>query len=229
MSGANQYATLMTSLPYHPSLFAAKQTPLSRIRLRQRLQLMLTPEDAQQLELAANVLEWHRQPAEDSDSDIVKRAQGLVRQLDRPFLQDIVRERLDMRTLVTAMRRRHAGAAAPGERELWGYGRWVNHIRRNWGDPVFRLERVFRWGQEANRLLQQGDSLGLERLLLDTAWTDLNRHALGHYFDFAAVVIYSMRWSLIARWTGYDAEAAALRFDTLITGALQTQTEQLFH
>jgi hypothetical protein len=229
MSGANQYATLMTSLPYHPTLFAAKQTPLSRIRLRQRLQLMLTPEDALQLQVAADILEWPRQPQDHSDPEIMKRARVLERQLDRPFLQDIVRERLEMRTLVTAMRRRHAGAAAPGEREVWGYGRWVNHIRRNWSDPVFRLERVFRWGQEANRLLLQGDALGLERLLLGTAWADLDRHTLGHYFDFAAVAIYSLRWSLIARWTGYDAEAAALRFDTLITDALQTQTKQLFH
>jgi hypothetical protein len=42
----------------------------------------------------------------------------------------------------------------------------------------------------------------------------------GHYLDFEAVVIYVLRWDMIARWTTYDGEEAARRFDELVEQAM---------
>ncbi len=60
----------------------------------------------------------------------------------------------------------------------------------------------------------------LERLLLATIWNHLERLSDGHHFDFAAVVIYVMRWDLVARWTGYHGEEAAQRFDALVAAGM---------
>ncbi|NBC12958.1 MAG: hypothetical protein GVY09_06350, partial [Gammaproteobacteria bacterium] len=84
----------------------------------------------------------------------------------------------------------------------------------------FRLERVYPWLAEAKRLMDDGDPLGLERLLLGAVWTHLERIGAGHEFDFEAVVVYATRWDLVARWTRYDADAALARFDALLETAL---------
>ena len=56
VNSKNKYATLVASLPHQAALLAAKQTPLSRIKLDQRLR-MLETEDAKQLHLIEEVVE----------------------------------------------------------------------------------------------------------------------------------------------------------------------------
>ncbi|MBS1202674.1 MAG: hypothetical protein H6R22_1183, partial [Chromatiaceae bacterium] len=115
--------------------------------------------------------------------------------------------RMEMRTLLAAQRWRRWGEARPPGAG-WGYGRWVAQIERYWQEPGFRLERVFPWVTESERLLRADDSLGLERLNLSVNWAHLDRMSEGHWFDFEAVVLYVLRWDLIARWTGQDKDAA---------------------
>jgi hypothetical protein len=47
----------------------------------------------------------------------------------------------------------------------------------------------------------------------------------GHWFDFEAVVIYVLRWDLIARWIGQDGAAALRRFDGLVENGLGDYTD----
>jgi hypothetical protein len=74
---------------------------------------------------------------------------------------------------------------------------------------------------DGRTLLESGDALALERLLLNAVWEHLDRASEGHYFDFEAVLIYSMRWDLVARWTAYRGEAAVTRFDEMVQDGLQ--------
>jgi hypothetical protein len=221
MSASHDYAMLVTSLPYHGPLFGARQAPLSRIRLRQR-QRLLDDRDRACLRVVADLLEWSRQGMERSDTEIIARARVEVPGLDNAFARDLVVWRLELRTVVAALRRRHRGLAAPAGDDNWGFGRWQKHIRRYWNEPLFRLERVYPWLAEARTLLENGDALGLERLLLTAVWEHLERVADGHHFDFEAVLIYSMRWDLVARWTGYSAEAARVRFEAMVREGLET-------
>ncbi len=215
MAGTDCYITLMSSLPYPGKLFAAKQTPCSRYRLDSRLQ-MLTPEDAALLQQIEALLQWSHQPISRTDEEIVAQARALIPRLKRETLQYVVAQRMELRTTVAALRRRKRGGSAPGLREPWGYGRWLGHIRRHWSEPALRLERQFPWLLEANRLLSADDSVGLERLLLGVVWKCLGNAAVGHDFDFEAVVIYVLRWNIIDRWTNYSGEAARERFHTLV-------------
>jgi hypothetical protein len=209
---------LLASLPYHGPLFGAKQTPLSRIRLNQRLAL-LDPIEAQCLQDARRLIEWAQQEPGMTDTQAVARAHRLIDGIASPFVRDLVTQRLEMRTLVAALRRRHRGERAPRERH-WGFGRWVGRIGQHWREPDFGLERAFPWLPRAARLLERGTALELERLLLGVAWDQLERLSDGHYLDFEAVVIYALRWDLIARWTTYDGEAAVCRFDELVEQAM---------
>jgi hypothetical protein len=220
VSAATRYAMLISSLPYHGVLFGARQTPLSRIRLQQRLKL-LEPEDAACLHTIAGLLDWTHPDRGRRDAEIIARAQAVIPTLVNDFVRDLVVWRLELRTVVAALRRRQRGEAAPPVHERWGYGRWLAQLRRHWNEPHFRLERVFAWLPEARSLLESGDALGMERLLIGVAWEHLERLADGHHFDFEAVLLYTQRWDLIARWTGYSGEEAVVRFDEMVEAGLR--------
>lgn len=219
MSDLNEYTMLMASLPHHGSLFAAKRTPINRVRLESRLQV-LKPEHRETLDLVVNALLWFALPLGMDDAKVVGRGREAIARIENETLRQIIRDRLEIRTCVAALRRRRAGETSPPGGRDWGYGRWLNHIARNWSEPSFRLDGVFPWLREADRLLRDGDSLQLERLLLEAVWKNLGRYASEHDFDFEAVVIYVLRWSVIARWTIYNSETATQRFAELVDSAL---------
>ena len=68
--------------------------------------------------------------------------------------------------------------------------------------------------------MQEGDTIALERLVLDEADKRLRRLAGEHLFDFEAVVIYVLQWSMVDRWSRYNSEAAVRRFDDLTESGL---------
>ncbi|AHF03617.1 ATP synthase subunit A [Marichromatium purpuratum 984] len=218
MTDSHRYAMLLSALPAHGALFTARQTPLSRIRLEQRL-TQLDAEDARTLRTLRTLLEWAEQDPHSSDQAVLERARRQIPTLPDPFARDLADWRLEMRTLICALRRRHRGEPPPSERR-WGYGRWTEQVRRHWNEPAFRLERACPWLPEAARRLDQSDAIGVERLLLRTVWEHLERRHDGHHFDFAAVIIYALRWDLVARWTSYHHERALARFDDLVETAL---------
>jgi hypothetical protein len=216
---ATRYVALITSLPFHGPLFGARHTPLSRLRLEQRLRV-LDPADARCLQRLTEILDFIHHSMTLTDAELVRRSRALEAELPSELLRELLRFRMEMRTLLAAQRRRRWGETSPPRERDWGYGRWVGQIERNWLEPGFRLERVFPWVGEAERLLRADDSLGLERLKLAVTWAHLDRLAEAHWFDFEAVVIYVLRWDLIARWTGQDGEAALARFDALVEAGL---------
>lgn len=226
MADPDRYVALISSLPHHDSLFAAKVTPLSRQRLMQRLQ-DLEPTDHALLMQVWRLVDWAQYSLDDDVARITKRVRDVLAQLDNPCLCEMIAQRFELRTLVAGLRRRHRGETTPPPHKDWGYGRWLERMTRYWQEPGFRLERVYPWVFEADRLLGNDDPLGLERLILRETWRQLDRIGAGHYFDFEAVVIYVMRWDLVDRWTRYDGEHALHRFHGLVEQGLNGY-EQLF-
>jgi hypothetical protein len=228
---ANAHVTLMSSLPHLGDLFRVTQTPLSRLRLDARLRLLSDPE-LELLRQIEQVLQWSHQPLGRDDPAAVALAEQLLRRLERGILYDLVLERLEYRTLVAALRRRHRGeTVSPSHR--WGVGRWQAHLSRHWLVDDFHLAAVFPWISKAHGLLEQGQPEALERLLLSTAWDHHTKLAEGHYFDFPAVVIYVLKWNIMDRWVSRSSERAVQRFRQLgveslspVRAALDALSEQ---
>lgn len=226
MSDPDAYIMLISSLPSPEALFLARRPPLSRLRLDRRLRA-LTAEDAEILQLVEDALSWRELPMTISEQEVIERGRKALSRLESQSLQRIVRDRLELRTSVVALRRRARGDGPPVG-EPWGFGRWVGHMERNWTNPGFRLDGVFPWLREADGLIRQGDAAGLERLLLEQAYKRLQRATGLHTFDFEAVVIYVLKWNILDRVTHYNAEAAARRFEDLTRVGLGDFAEPQF-
>ncbi len=219
MSDPNAYIMLISSLPRPEALFLEKRPPLSRLKLESRLRI-LAPEDARVLELTERVLHWGELPITMTDEQIVGRAKQALQEIESETVRRIIRGRLEIRTCMSALRRRHRGEPAPAPGTVWGFGRWTTHIARNWTETTFRLEGTFPWLREADRLLKQGDTLALQRLILEQAWKNAMGHKTEHEFDLEAVVIYVIKWNIVDRWGRYNGEGAAKRFEELTEAAL---------
>jgi len=215
----DEYVTLMASLPALGPMLAARHAPINSVRLQTRLK-QLHPEHLAELTAIADLLDWSRLPLAGTDDELVRRARTVIPTLSSPTVADLARDRMELRTLVSALRRRHAGQEAPSAGVVWGYGRYVRRLVSGWREPDFGLAQSFPWVNAARACLEKQDSRGLERILLEQAWHLTDRVAGGHVFNFEAVVLYVIRWHLLYRWTRYDAEAAAARFGGLVAETL---------
>ncbi|MEM6833357.1 MAG: hypothetical protein AAF562_07000 [Pseudomonadota bacterium] len=220
MTSEHTFIMLMSSLPAPGPLFAETQTPLSRLRLDARLKQLSEP-DHQVLIAIEQALEWRCMEADMNDAALLARVETAKRMTTSQTLLGVIDSRMHIRLCMAALRQRAAGEAPPAADGRWGYGRWRRVIARNWQAPAFGLERVFPWLKDADRLLTEGDSYALERLLLSLVERDLRRYGALHHFDLEAVVIYVLRWSLVERWTRYNAQAAARRFSKMLDDGLQ--------
>lgn len=219
MGDANAYVMLITGLPRPEALFRAKRPPLSRLKLNRRLRV-LAPDDAETLERVEQISTWASMPMSMTDAQFVASVRAAMQTINNETLRLIVRDRLEIRTCIAALRRRLRGEGRPSPNNVWGYGRWREHIRRNWSETSFRLDNVFPWLREADRLLRAGDSLAMQRLLLDLVWKNVNRHVGEHEFDFEAVVIYVLKWDIVDRWVRHDSGLATERCDELSESGL---------
>lgn len=214
-----RYVTLMTSLPYHGTLFGARQTPLSRFQLDKRL-AWLEPDDAATLATIETLLRWGRNLLADTDAQFLERAKDVMESLDNELLADYVTTRLETRTLIAALRKRALGHAAPQSSEKWGYGRWLRVMQNHWNEPDLGLGHVYPWVPDAERLIRNTDTLNLQRLFMGMSWNYLARYGSGHYFDFEAVAVYVLKWDLVDRWTRYNEEQARQRIIGLAEAGL---------
>ena len=223
--GAPPHIALMASLPSLPDIFAAKRTPISRLRLEQRLRA-LTPADKALLDTLEELLAWHGRDPGLTDADFVQRTRALVPRLPSTALKRAVEHALELRSIVAALRRRQRGEPVPPADVTWSYGRWTATMALGWQDPGLGLERAFPWVREAAELVKTGDAIALESLLMRERWTMLGRLRVGHDFDFTAVALYVLRYQLVERRVAYDVDAATMRFRRLVADGLAGFTDE---
>ena len=220
--GSQPYYTLVASLPPLPRFDQTDRLPITRERLAQRLS-MLTPDDAQLYERAAEFLAWQRQSATRSDEEMIANFNKMEEHMAVPTLKSIFDFPIDQRTIMAGLRRRFRGLPAPAAGEPWGVGRYVNHIERNWDHPHFKLSAVYPWIPQARSHLEAGETLALERLLQNTLWDHGDRSVPAYDFGFSAVIVYVFKWDILNLWLSYDIEEAKIRFDELVTEVTDEQ------
>ena len=214
------YAMLMASLPPHPmSMWDLKNKPITRLHLERRLSL-LNDQDKQQLLEIESILHWAKMNDENSDAEISIEADRVTQSITNPLLQKTIRWRMELRTIISAIRRRKLGKDVPAKDERWGYGQVVPFIRQNWQVDDFSLGHRFVWIKTANTLFVTEQSVELEKLLLNLSWQHYESIGHTHYFDFEAVVIYVLRWNIVNRWSQCNEEIAMRQFEELVNNGL---------
>lgn len=214
MARSNSYYTLVASLPAMPRHFEVDRVPIAQPRLEKRLE-MLKPEDAEVVEQLRAFLLWDRQPWDRTDEEVVSHYDELMSTTRNRLARHIVAFQMDIRTIISGLRRRRRGLPPPP-----GIGQWVDHIRKNWEDPQFSLRWQHPWIAEMDQLLDTADSLQVERIKLGVAWNHWAKLAEQYYFSFEAVLLYLARWEIIHRWVSHDAALGRQRFEQLVTESL---------
>jgi hypothetical protein len=214
----NMYYTLVASLPRLPYFDRADRAPITPLRLEQRLR-MLESEDARQLDRARTLAGW-RMVSERPKTDAERAAQWHIalQETQNPALREFIEFRMDQQTILSGLRRRHAGLGTHTGDPIWGAGRWVRRIEQHWDDPDFRLASMYPWVPEARACVEGNDAIGLERLLMNIVWRRLSRIAEGNLFGFEAVLAYVFKWDILQAWLVRNAEGGKKRFQELIKG-----------
>jgi Protein of unknown function (DUF2764) len=215
MVRSNTYYMLIASLPALPPRLDVDRLPITLERLQARLR-MLEPEDAQEITRMLDILAWSHQFVEANDAAVVKRYGELLQELTHPLVREVFATIMDVRMVEAALRRRRLGLGPP----TVGFGQWLDHIRRHFNQPDFRLGHVFPGISRFEQLLEQGDVLNLHRHLLGAVWTYLKKRAEDYVFSFEAVVLYIARWEIIRQWQQLQAERGRAVFEALVTEAL---------
>lgn len=224
MKRQNQYYTLIASLPRLVRFDRAERLPINPERFDERLR-MLEPEDAEVVERAVAFLAWQGQPVARTDGEMVADYERLAEVMDHPALKAMLEFPINLRTIMAALRRRHRGLPAPRTGEPWGVGPLVGHIERNWDEVDFKLAALYPWIPQARALLEAGEALALERLLMSLNWERVDRLAQGNEFGFEAVLAYLFKWDMVHRWLSHDPEAAKARFEELVVGVIDEKEE----
>ncbi|MGN7610491.1 hypothetical protein ACQZV8_00210 [Magnetococcales bacterium HHB-1] len=227
MSGTDRYITLMSSLPHLGALFDTQLQPLSWTSLSKRL-TMLDEEDAQRLKAINQFLAWREYPKRETDRNVFTRYRQLEPFLTSPTLKKVIQQRLEIRTVVAALRRQTNGQSTPPPSdENWGFGRWVSTIQRHWNASDLGLKRVFPWITTARQHIENQQTREMEQLILTVVWNHLDKLGQWHQFDFEAVVIYFQRWQVVRWWLYYQNAQADIRFTKLVNQGLG-QYDNLF-
>jgi hypothetical protein len=210
------YPMLVSSLPALAPRFEVARLPITLERLQARLR-MLEPEDADTINRMLDILAWSRQVVEMTDAAVVKRYGDLVREISNPLVREVIGVGIDMRMIITALRRRRRGLGAP----VVGFGQWFGHIRRHFNQADFGLGNVLPWLRPFEQLLEQEDVLTLYRRMLGETWTCVRRRMQDYdLFSFEAVVLYIARWDMIRHWQQLQAERGRAVFEELVTEAM---------
>ena len=221
VGGAWAHVMLLSSLPALPHFTRAKSLPISAERLRSRFG-MLAQDDAAMLNRAWEFVRWRRGASAVTDARLVEDFERLDESSHGRLIRECVTPRLEVLTVLAALRRRRDGEATPPATP-WGIGDLIVTISRHWSHPDFGLAGRMPWLPQARVLLEQDEFLALERLLLTLAWGQLETVDRSSAYALKNVVIYVLKWDILERWLSMDPARAAARFDALLEQVLHDE------
>lgn len=216
-----QHVMVLSSLPALPYFTRAKALPISAERLRNRLG-MLPQDDAETLDRAWEFVKWRRGASSVADAELVKAYERLDDSPRGRLIRECVHSRLEIVTVLAALRRRHDGeVAAPAT--PWGIGPLVVTIAQRWPQPDFGLAHRMPWLPRARALLEQDEYLALEELLLTVAWEQLDSIDRSCTYSLQNVIAYLLKWDILERWLSMNPARAAARFEALLEQVLHDE------
>ncbi|MEW6218013.1 MAG: hypothetical protein AB1634_00580 [Thermodesulfobacteriota bacterium] len=210
MTSPSAYA-LLASLPAMPVDWRQEHLPVSEPRLEERLGL-LPPASA---ELAITLGRLARDEAQGDDLAWLAALDDLTQRLAPGLGRQLALLIVDHRLLVAGVRRQNRGQEPPPAAGTWG--RW---LAMHWQEPGFGLGLRFPWLLELTALLQAGATGAAQELACQVLWQELDRLRPAHPFHLEAVLLYVVRWQVVAAWAGRDTAAGGERLAELVEATL---------
>jgi hypothetical protein len=121
------YYTLVASLPAMPRFEVAERLPINETRLGERLR-MLHPDDARDVARLRKAIQWESHPPGESDAEVSACYRDVLGEDTHPEVRSAVEFRLELRTVLAALRRRQRGEMDGASYDVWVVGLWVRHI-----------------------------------------------------------------------------------------------------
>ncbi|QPK63549.1 DUF2764 family protein [Methylomonas sp. LL1] len=177
---------------------------------------MLEADETRQIFQAELLAGWRSSVGRLSRADTAGYYKNALQGIRQPVLREFVEYRLNLQTLLAALRIRQAGGEPQRYPGGWGIGRWVKHIEMHWDAADFRLGALYPWISEAGNHLAAADAIALDRLLMDTLWRKLSRLGDLNPFGFEAITAFVFKWDIAQAWLLRDAGVAKQRFQILI-------------
>lgn len=218
----DSYYTLISALPRLPRDFESAEVPITAATLRKRLS-MLNPDERSVIQQLSDFFRWDRQPPDRTDAEIRATHQRLVTEIKNPLVARLVNHRIEMRTLVAAVRCQRAGLPVPILPEL-PLSVW---IYRHWDQPNFRLSTRFEWLPRFCQALDEHQPQQAKRHLFTELWKLWSRLDQQYHFSFESVVLYLARWEILSRWASQDASRGEQRFNDLVDEILRSKVANL--
>ena len=212
-SSSTRYYQLVASLPFLPRPREAERLPINQARLDERLS-MLRPDDREVVGQLLRFVRWQNHDLSEDDAAVAGQYEALLAGNPHPAVRSAITFRMNLRTVMAALRRRRRGESEPPS-SRWGAGPWVRHIESHWSHPDFRLASVFPWISRAREHLERDETRELEELAMALTWEDLDRSALGKPFQLEAVIAFLFKWDILHRWLAYGEETARIQFDRI--------------
>ena len=222
---SRSYYMLVTSLPHLPHFLKAERLPINPQKLRKR-KSMLDPEDDTDIQRALDLLQWRRHPLSRTDREIDGRFREAMEKTRNVALRDFIDYLMAERSVMAGLRRKVNDDGPPAAGTPCGVGGWDRVIRSRWEREDFGLGHLFPWVSRARQFLTEGNSLELEKLLMDEAWRRLSRIAEARPFGFEALIAFAFKWDILARWLSHSSEESASAFTTLVQEVIGEQQPQ---
>lgn len=226
MATHQQYIELLCSLPHLANPFRYKRPAITRVQLQKRM-TMLDQQDLHWLQKLNEAFYWGGITLHEDEVSLINKANRFLAGIPYRDIQEWLEWRMDVRTVVAAIRRRKQGEDAPAIRDNWGYGRYVRQIVNNWSSPCFKLEYHFPWLPDVVDGIETGQSFKVEQILLNAVWHYYAMQKPETPYGFSAVVLYVAKWDLVDRWCKYNADRAGEHFDELVNHSLKKSMRTL--
>lgn len=203
---------LMASLPWLPPVRAIQRLPITRVQLDRRLEA-LDEGEAAILRAVEELLNWGlaMKRSEEGLWQAATEAQALC---PTPTLRALIEYEMLLRSLAACIRLRRNGE---GFRETLApaLGEHADTVRLHWSQPEFRLAGHLPFLPALREALEESHSLAVETILRGQREQALRAAEAHHEFDLTAVILYVLRWRLLAEKTRHDGPAARERFARL--------------
>jgi hypothetical protein len=204
----------MSSLPPMPPRFDVARLPISGPLLEDRL-TRIPEADLSLLERMRDFLFWDRLDLSATDEDVVARWKEFLATTRNEMARQIVAYRMDVRTIVAALRCRRRGLPMPPS-----LSEWLPTIRRNTSEPSLGLGTRFPWIAVVDKHLADGNVDDADRLLLGNIYEQWSRWSAGRPASFEALLLYVARWDVIHRFVSRDRQRGEQRMEQLVTEAI---------